>query len=340
MVEVSEKFISNTKLLDDLTFKENDGVYLSDASHVVKALKVNAFNSNDIVLDDYYGREHIKICKLIRKCAASRAIQIDTNDGLNIPLFETIKACDLDPMDFICGYLSVLQPFYLQSFSSREISKPAWLLEIGYKTVLLIKIKKRGMDLNKSVVVISFHERNRKDIGFSCVRSFKGKKCAVFVDDVYLSNNQIYIDFIIQKGLIRHYFERIPCEYKDGVAFLDYDIIYSKIEDDLQSWFRNMLDLCMSEDFAGIEVKDLDVNLSFASRGYAFINNLCLLIDVFAIVHDCNNRDFLMDLKDNLLSEIPEQSRIQIKEALWGRYLNSEGGSGINKMYNLIMEQL
>lgn len=355
LVKISGKYVSNAILLDDLTFKVIDGskidiVYSKDAFPVIKAQTVQAFSSDNTVAD-YYGREYIKICKLIRKCAVEHAIQIsieehDSNNGLNVHLFELIKVCNIDLKDFICGYLSVLQPFYLEFFQSKKIkdvNDHVWVLEMGYRTALLIKIVKffKGNSRNLDyMLVLSFHESNRGGIGVSGMKSFNDKKCAVIVDKAYLMNNQIYVDFTIQKGFLRHCFKRVQSEYKNGVAFVNYEIIDSKIEDDLQSWFRNLATLNTYDNFENLEIKNMNTQLSFAGRGYAYINNLCLLIDLFAIIHDDASRVFLMDLKDNLISKIPEQSKIRIKEALKVKYLNFKGYGSINKMYNLIMEEL
>lgn len=184
-------------------------------------------------------------------------------------------------------YLIYLEPF--QQNKAKDITNHVWILEMGYRTALLIKIvkyfKKDSKDLDY-VLILSFHESNRGGIGMSGIKSFDDKKCAVLVDNVYSISNQTYVDFVIQKGFIRHSFEKIQSEYKNGVAFVDYEVINFKIEEDLQSCFRNLYALYASDNFVNLEIKNMNAQLSFVSRGYAFANNLCLLIDLFTIVHD------------------------------------------------------
>lgn len=63
----------------------------------------------------------LNVCRKIRKYAALGLITIDHrkhkgNNGLNIHLFQAIEACGISCDKFICGYLSVLQPYALEPF--------------------------------------------------------------------------------------------------------------------------------------------------------------------------------------------------------------------------------
>ena len=277
----------------------------------------------------YSGEHYISVCKKIRLCACSDNIKIDltahkSNEGRNVHLFSLIEACGISVRDFIRGYLSVLQPCFLEDYWATEQDKTqTWICDIGYMTSILIKIHNMDGD---SPIVISFHESNSKGRSRKRHTELQGTRCAVIVDGVKeVINKGYHINFTLQKGFLRYNLEADTLYYNKGVALIPYELMSDHLDSAMRLRLQQMAVSYYGEDsnadiYYNTTVPTRFDDLSFLSYGFSTTNNICMLLDLFSKTTDVRSRVAIIDLSCKLLMESSLIKRQEIISALKVKY--------------------
>lgn len=343
-VKQMRHLIDNATMLKSGLFKAKSGYTIETVSPITTTdltigektnLSVgNKFGFNDT---DYFGKGMILACRRIRNCAYNNNIILDesehkSNEGRNTHFFNLIRACGIEPKDFVRGYLSRLQPYCLEYWKKEKAGEQhIWVCDIGYDVKLLIKVN--HVDSN-GPVIISFHESNLLGVN----RKVKGtdfmeKPCAVFVDKVKSNDTHCRVKYIVQKGFVVYKFSStiLKNKYKDGVALVEYKDISEEFSDFVKSTINTLYNIYNENDLYD-KVPMLKLNqIGFMSFGYTDINNLCMCIDMFKVYHDTQSRLVISNLAEGILKELTYTRQLEVKQALESKY---EGSN--NALYDMI----
>lgn len=341
--------ILNASLTKNMEYKANTGskilteVEMSNLLPTPQPSQLSQVRSD--VAFDYYGREFIKTCRLIRKSAISGKIIIDkkphkSNEGRNIHLFKLIDACGITVEDFVKGYLSVLQPYsleYFQKYFKEATKEDTWIVDIGYRVKLVIKLK--NLRSTQDTIVVSFHESNIKGGNSLGRRDFSDKPCAVFINKLNTIEQDYYpVDFVVQRGFLRYNIRSFTKYVNKDIALINYSDIESRYALSLGSILARLNDMYYSDNSRSIQpILDL-INIkeiSFMSFGYCDVNNLSYLIDIYSQVHSNSERSVIVDIATNLVDEIPYERQLEIKEGLISKY-----GVGNNKLCTSLIDRV
>lgn len=116
-----------------------------------------------------YGEQFIDICRKIRQLAMLERVKVDIERNIAedsiMHLIKLIEECGITIKQFICGYLSTLQPYAFEAFQGgkQKDKNDTWIADIGYRVKLVIKIK--SVNEGREMLVISFHESNISTTG-------------------------------------------------------------------------------------------------------------------------------------------------------------------------------
>lgn len=270
---------------------------------------------------DFYGKEFMDACRQIRQCA--RVGNLIVNTDVDNILFDFIELCGLSVQEFVTGYLSVLQPYCLGYFQrENDILK----IETGYFTQMIIKL-----DEDKPMS-ISF-------CGSQCsyrlsVKDFSDKPCAVLVDGVNNIAGTYSISAYIQTGFIRYnLIDTAIALYKD-VALINYSSIERNVNNISDILFNRLASAYAS---SGVPTfGNLNNIASFSGRGYAVINQLILIIDLYSAYTDANSVKVLVEMMRNIISELEISEKRSILNALVSKF----GRAPKNRLANLMYKEL
>ena len=346
--------IDNAILLDNGDFRAKKGKHIeiveeTGLGRIYNKNKLNIVNKqqgNKNKYNVYYGKDYINICRNIRKYALSDNIEIDTrphrsNDGNNVHLFNLIKACGLELKEFVCGYLSVLQPYTLSAFQKSKQGNQVnareniWVSDLGYRIAMVIKI---NVSDKEKPIIVSFHESNISSKYTSGVVHIpKDGKCAVIVDKVEDAGLGYSVEYSIQRGFIRYTIQSCTTQVNKDIALVDYNEIKSKLDNSMNNIFIKIRDTYLGRSNSNkvlVLGDDKDGSkLSFMSIGFASVNNICLMVDLYSQYTDASSRTVLVDMCFRMLSEIRIERIEEIRHALKTRY-----GSSNNGLYRSIMQ--
>lgn len=280
-----------------------------------------------IVESDYYGIEFISVCRRIRRYAIEGKLTVLTNkhksnSGKNTHLFKLIEACNISVEDFIRGYLSVIQPYSLEKFQSKKTAGlgagNVWLCDIGYKISLVIKLDETNK--NKPMI-ISFHESNLHGNNSIGQKDFLDKKCAVIVDKVTELHTGYGVDYSVQRGFIKYNIHSSTLYFNKGVALVNYRDIKTIFDDTLNNIFERLYQTYGTSEGGIVTVDRKDTGkISFMSMGYAVVNNICLMIDLFAQYKDTRSRFIISEITSNIISEMTLLEQTELKQALEDKF--------------------
>ena len=307
--------------------------------HPKKPAIVQADNNLSNV--DYYGKGCIEACRKIRRYALEGKLSFDdsqhkSNNGANIHLYRLIEACGVDLKTFIINYLSTLQPYSLEYFQNNRIEQQIWLVDLGYKIRLVIKVDDSKFN-KQAPIVISFHESNKGEKFIAGKKRFDDKQCAVIVDNVTKLPNGFHTTYTIQRGFIRYTANSATTMYYKGIALVDYmdiDKTYSSIMELLIKNIWNVYTdkvMDIPSFVKGIETE----NISFLSSGFATINNISLLLDLYNRFNDNKSRSVLVHVTCNMVDEMTDTKKLELKTALsytFGKDKNNKLLGIINQM--------
>lgn len=290
---------------------------------------------------DYYGKEFISVCRKLRSYAQSNNFVVDMNKhksnyGKNTHLFKLIEACGVNVHDFIQNYLYNIQPYSLSRFQSKKNPGKGniWLSDMGYNIQLVIKV----YDVDpKRPIVLSFHESNKNGKQMKGGVDFSDKPCAVLLDNARQASDTLFaVDYIVQRGFITAKIHSLTKYYNNDVALVDYSDIKEIFMQSVQQLIQQLQSNYYFEESSSLNLNVSSVTfegISFMSFGYATVNNICLLIDIFSRYRDTKSKQAVSEIAMCLLSEVSNSKLNEIKAALAERYLGSE-----NKLYLAIKD--
>lgn len=280
----------------------------------------------------------VRICREIRNLAKLDRMQLDVSvhrNGLNKHLFSYIEYCGVDPTEYIKSYLSNLQPYMIERFSSQEKEDSfICVLDNMYRVSLYIKIDKIvGKEL-----IVSFHENNKRGIAKenNMIRSKQERLVPVFAEE---KCSQIEgaekqeIKILVQRGMLLVPIRLMGRKCENGTYIVNEQDIETPIIDQCNEYLRAMytsdLDL---EALDTVELFSVLHQISFTSYGNTVFSNISLLIDNIAIQHGVIGRktaDFaLVTYVDHLL--IDEEQAYELIALLREKYsVSSQKNIGV-----------
>lgn len=260
------------------------------------------------------GLKYVNICKKIRTFAAQGKLEIEetkhlSNEGRNTELFEIIKSCGYTVKQFVQTYLSYLQPYELNEFSTggNKISSSKnlmWAVEISYKIKLIIKVSLGAT----SGLVISFHESNRKGIKSNNKDSIGiDENCLIICDRWTKTEENYYAKANIQRGFMLAKFEgRVDSLYSNGVAIVKYNRLKEETDKLVDKLLNNIkasyLNANFGSDFSGLGTSDF----KFPSFGFQSINMLVFISDLYSKARALEVRKTLVGIATEFIDELGE----------------------------------
>lgn len=264
---------------------------------------------------DYYGQDCVEICRKIRKCAYANHIKFDDSaqSSSNLHLFKLAESCEISVKQLILSYLSLLQPYALEQYQ-KNTDEHIWICDLGYQISVLIKLSSVDSD---SPIIVSLQESHI----YSRNRDLNEKLCAVLIDTAHEICCGYSIDFVEQNGLIRGTIHAFTDYYEGGVALIRYSYVTSYWKDVLNNRLTKLTELYYTEQ-KSVNVLDMTIvgdvyNMSFISYGYATVNNICMLLDLYTMfADDGQSKAYISDIAVNILLEVPNKKYEEIADAL------------------------
>lgn len=259
------------------------------------------------------------------------------NNGYNVHLFDLIRQCGYTVEEFVQGYLSCLQPYSLSRYAQTPegLGKfDYWVEDTSYRYSLLMKVR---LQKQFDGLVISFHESNVGNIPLRGGEEFDDRLCAVFVDSAVRNGDVGYhVGYTVQHGFIRVDVEADTAYYyPNGVALVPYAAIREKVLGLLYRYIGNLYKVYSSKrDTLDVAVESLS-DLSFMANGFATINNLCLFIDLYAVLPPESGK-VVITFTGDILDAVPDGLRPGYLKALCSKYGVNYG----NKLYQYIVSEL
>lgn len=325
--------ITNARLMPNGEFRANKGccidTIINKTALAIRENKVQEHAIGGNIRINFFGKEFINICRKIRRYARQGKVRLDenkhrANNGLNLHLFDLIDACGINHKKFITQYLSNIQPYCLEWFNKKDMpSEQMWLCDMGYKIKLVIKID--DSDKNKPLIV-SFHESNKLNkYRTNTSNNLKSMKCAVIVDySEQTKSNEYLVKYCVQRGFIVHSsitsFTHYLC---NDVALVDYNDIKNRFDKTLNDMLILISNTYYNDasTLGALNVMEVDSDkLSFMSNGFATVNNIYFLIDMYSQYTDTNSRMALADVTLGIISELSNTRREEIKIALLNKF--------------------
>ncbi len=233
--------------------------------------------------------EMVRICKEIRKLAKLDRIRLDETvhrSGLNKHLYSYIEYCGLDVREYIKDYLSNLQPFMLERFSSQEPDGNfICVLDNMYRVSLYINLDKTF----GNEVIVSFHENNKRGIAKenNMIRNKTERFVPVFAEELCAridGYSKEEIKILIQRGMLLLPIRVMGHKCENGVYIVNERDIETPIIEQCNQYLRDMytsdLDL---EALDRVELFSVLHQISFTSYGNTVFSNMSLLIDNLAM---------------------------------------------------------
>ena len=346
-----KELVTNAKFTLGNDFRANKGSNIETVVDNTGILSINNRNTNITAYRnteqnsiDFYGKQYINICRKIRNYARQGKLVVEkrvhkSNDGNNVHLFRMIEACGLSVDQFVNGYLSVLQPYNLEKFrQNKDLGKHnTWICELGYRVSMLIKLDESNTD---KPLIVSFHESNSKHKNKFNYVDFSLKPCAILIEAIkseIVNTGEKSVNYFIQKGFMRLSIESFTPYVNNDVALVKYNDIEKAIRNSMDRLFDYLRNMYTDEDTGGMPLLDLSSNkLSFLSFGYATVNNINLLIDLYATNTTVAARSVIVSIANNLLDEIPDNNKLTIREALIQKF----GINYNNKLFSIAVDIL
>lgn len=331
--------VVNAYLIKNKYFRAKSGVIIKttvdnsglELKRKYKSLKLNAFDTN------YYGKGFECVCRKVRKYASLGNIKVDKSNHTskeNLLLIDAIEHIGLDSTLFITSYLQYLQPYMIDNFqrSKKKIngSDDIWLVDLGYRFKLIMKFL---IINNCDMLVVSFHESKLKGALLRSNAEFNDKPCAVFIDDKQKFSDYYTVNYIVQRGFMRVLNSSVTKYVNEDIALINhsdikdiFDLKISKEYDYLVSIYSSITGL-ETPNISGIK------NFSFLSYGYNLLNNISMLIDMYENISDNKLNIEIIDVTNNILSLLDNDTLENLKEILLKKY-----GIGYNnKLYRLVV---
>lgn len=236
----------------------------------------------------------ISICKKIRYLASLDRIQLDVKDphsGLNCHLFDYIKYCGYEPLDFIKSYLVQLQPFMIKRRKDQEPDKSfVCVIDNLYRISVYIKF----ITTQFEEVIVSFHEDNKRGVAKSnsLMQRSDNSLVPVFADSITgkVSNENKYtVKCFCQRGMLVLPLELPAIKCKE-VFLVRRNTIETHFISLCNDYIRDLYTSDLQLDFDKVEVFSMLQQISFTSYGNTTFSSISLLIDSICIQGDSISR--------------------------------------------------
>lgn len=229
----------------------------------------------------------ISITRTIRGLAKLDRIKLDTSEhrsGLNKHLFDYIKYCGLDVLDFVKTYLANLQPYMVYRNNSQEKQNNfICVIDNLYRVSIYIKMDTTQFE----ELIISFHEDNKRGIAKtnSIIKLDSSRYVPIFADSIcshHSGENKFVVKGFFQRGLKTLPLELPAMQHKDVFIVekrsID-DMFISYCNDYIRDLYASNLDL----DYDSVDIFSFLQQISFTSYGRDTFSNISLLIDSICI---------------------------------------------------------
>lgn len=236
---------------------------------------------------------NIAICKKLRRLAKCDRIRLDETEhrsGLNKHLFDYIKYCGLDVLEFIKKYMSNLQPYMIERRKDQEkIKSYICVIDNAYRVSVYIKVDSKQFE----EAVVSFHEDNKRGIAkTNSVIKVDDRPVAIFADCVLskVSNENNYVVKVIaQRGM-----KELPIEVaaikSDDIFIVRRRAIEAQFIEYCNQYIRDLYTSDLDIDFDKVEVFSMLQQISFTSYGRDTFSSISLLIDSICVQKDYVSR--------------------------------------------------
>lgn len=288
---------------------------------------------------------NIAVCKRLRRLAKLDRIKIDQNEhrsGLNKHLFDYIKYCGMDVLQFVKDYLSNLQPYMIERRKDQEFdSHIICVIDNLYRVSVYIKVD----DTQFEEVIVSFHEDNKRGVAKtnSLIKNDTQKYVPIFADCILskLDNEEKYVvKGIFQRGLKMLPIDLPAIKCKD-VFIVEKRAINLQFISYCNEYIRDLYTSDLDLNFDEIEVFSVLQQISFTSYGRDTFSSISLLIDSLCAQNDSISKsaaDFaLVTFVGNL--KLTDEQQSELIELLEQKF-KVTSIKGIDMILNRIKEHM
>lgn len=234
----------------------------------------------------------VSICKKLRGLAKLDRLRLDETEHrskLNTHLFDYIRYCGMEPLEWIKDYLSNLQPYMLERRKNQEKEKSfICVIDNLYRVSVYIKVD----NIFGEEAIISFHEDNIRGIAKTNIKVNKRELVPVFADtygSINLENGNVSVKIFVQRGMKVLPLSIIGFKCKD--VFIVYEEeITREILEYCNLYIRDLYTSNLNLDFDSVDVFTMLQQLSFTSYGIDTLSSISLLIDSLVVQKDSISR--------------------------------------------------
>lgn len=242
--------------------------------------EVNLQENEEVTLLSDSEKQIVNLCCKIRKMAALDRIEIDKatqqhNNSDNRHLFNFIELCGMTLRQFILIYLSNLQPFQLELYTSQAYDKSVkCIIDFSYSMPIYLKVEFTPYD----VILVSFHENQNKRLDL--YKTKWNQYALVLTDTEATVGEYTYAQIKISHGLLVFApFVAGKVLRKDVIRINSSDlatILLQYANDRISELIDNNIPVSFSS------VKQL----SFTSYGSTLLNDVSVLVDAAITIKD------------------------------------------------------
>lgn len=260
---IPEKINADIKCINDIKYRE--------------AIELGVDTSN------------IAVCKKLRRLAKCDRIRLDETEhrsGLNKHLFDYIKYCGVDVLQFIKQYMSNLQPYMIERRKDQEKVKSfICVIDNAYRVSVYIKVDSKQFE----EAVVSFHEDNKRGIAkTNSLIKVDDRPVAVLADCILSkisSENKYVVKVMAQRGM-----KELPIEVaaikSDDIFVVRRRAIETQFIEYCNQYIRDLYTSDLDIDFNKVEVFSMLQQISFTSYGRDTFSSISLLIDSICVQKD------------------------------------------------------
>ena len=251
------------------------------------------------------GAQFVGLCRKLRTAIKAGKVRVDmskhnANSGYNQQYFKVIEAIGLSVEEFILGYLMNVQPFMLRWHSDNNSVGNIVILDTGYKVDLYIKIKQDNS------IIISFHDNNKHGKSKYATKWSRGE----YPEYSYILSNMVldsfgYKYFVISRGLTTFRLGLSCRVVAPDLAIVRTDECITQLREHIMDYVIGVM-----ERENGIRLSDRlkaklgeDSKLSFLSYGAYSVSTISLIIDLYGISTDMQERRRLVTLLEVIIND-------------------------------------
>lgn len=231
---------------------------------------------------------HIKVCKRIRNIAKLDRVTLDETEhrsGLNKHLFDYIKYCGLDVLEYVKQYLQNIQPYMIERRKDQE-KQDTFICVVDklYRISVYIKVDSKQFE----EIIVSFHEDNKRGVAKTndLIKIDNQKYVPVFADCILSKSDDNYVvKVLVQRGMKILPLE-MPAKKCKDVFIVSKAGIEQQFISYCNDYIRDLYTSDLNLDFDKIEVFTMLQQISFTSYGRDTFSSISLLIDSLCVQKD------------------------------------------------------